>query len=156
MGIKGRNHYWASRERQGGWTLVEVSLTLALAGVMTALALPAFAQLGDRLDRELFLGALAADIRMAQREAVMREEETVVRLDRDGKSYTVLRGEQVIRRKEVPTRYRLESNYPGGRLVIRRTGQMRGGTLRLYEGKQMVGKAVIQVASGRVRVEVNP
>lgn len=141
---------------QGGWTLIEVSLTFALIGALAALAIPAFAQIGDRLDREMFLGVLASDLRMAQRIAMMRETETEIQFHKQGSRYSVIQGKHIISRENVPSRYRLKTNYPGDRLQFRRTGQVRGGTFRLMKGDQLAGKVIIQVGSGRVRVEVEP
>ena len=75
MGIKTG---WRGR---GGWSLVELSLTLILAGLLTSLALPAFVQWGDRLEQEQFMELFSEDIRMTQREASVREEVTFLQLD---------------------------------------------------------------------------
>lgn len=146
-----RNWY---RGDEGGWTLVEMVLTLALIGLLALLSIPAFAQLGERVERQLFLDRFVAEVRLAQREAIGHEEEVAVEVDKTGRAFRVVRGGKVIRQEMIPHRYRLRSNYPENRLLFRRTGQVRGGRFQLYEGKKRVGEVIIQVASGRTRLEV--
>ncbi|MFC4076624.1 GspH/FimT family pseudopilin [Salinithrix halophila] len=139
-----------------GWTLVELALTLSLIGLLVSLAVPAFVQWGDRLERELFLGGLAEDLRLAQREARLTEEKTVLQLDEKRQTYTVKKGRRTLRREAIPPRYKLTSNYPGNRVTFRPTGQVRGGTFRLVVGSTQAGRVIVQVASGRPKVEVDP
>ncbi|SDW09201.1 prepilin-type N-terminal cleavage/methylation domain-containing protein [Marininema mesophilum] len=143
-------------KEQQGWTLVELSLTLAMIGLLAILALPAFVQWGDRLDRELFLGGLAADLRFAQTQARLTEEETLLVLDASKHRYTVKQGDHLLRNEKIPSRFQLTSNYPRSRVIFRRSGQVRGGTFVLYTRGKRVGRVVVQVASGRPRVEVDP
>ncbi|MGI6127294.1 MAG: pilus assembly FimT family protein [Planifilum sp.] len=142
--------------REGGWTLVELILSLMLIGLLTSLAIPAFYQIGERLERKLTLDSLASDLRLAQREAESRESETELRIDSSGSGYRVIRGGQTIRRTFIRPQYRLTSNYPSGRIRFRPSGHVRGGTLWLERKGKRVGQVVLQVASGRPRVEVNP
>ncbi|MEW9034095.1 MAG: GspH/FimT family pseudopilin [Planifilum fimeticola] len=144
------------RREEGGWTLLELVLTVSLIGLLAALAAPAFHQIGERLERKLTLDTLASDIRLAQREAESREAVTELRIDPSGGGYRVVRGGKAIRRASVRPRYRLTSNYPSGRILFRPSGQVRGGTLWLERDGKRVGRVVIQVASGRPRVEVDP
>lgn len=133
---------------------MEMVLTLALVGLLAALAFPAFAQLGERVERQLFLNQLLAEIRIAQREAVSREQEVALEVDRTGRAFRIIRAGKVLREKRVPNRYHLKSNYSENRLHFHPTGQVRGGRFQLYKGDKQVGEVVIQVASGRARVEV--
>ncbi|GGE23115.1 hypothetical protein GCM10011571_26490 [Marinithermofilum abyssi] len=113
------------KRTQGGWTLVELSLTLSLAGLLVMIVMPAFVQWGDRLHREMFLKGLAGDIRLAQREATLREVEVTVQVEKRQTTYVLRRGSQVWKRIQAPVGFRLQSNYPRDRLVFRRTGQVR-------------------------------
>ncbi|MDR6224940.1 GspH/FimT family pseudopilin [Desmospora profundinema] len=147
---------WIGWRDEGGWNLVELQVTLLLISLLAGLCYPAFVQWADRVERDLFLGVLASDIRMAQREATVREEEVVLALDSEAGIYRIMRDGQVIRQGKMPSRFQVESNYPGDRILFRRTGQVRGGTLSLRSGGELVGKVIIQVASGRPRVETGP
>ncbi|MDN4594884.1 hypothetical protein [Polycladomyces subterraneus] len=133
-----------------------MALTLACIGMLAALAIPAAAQIGERVDREMTLSRLQSDLRMSQRWAVSREREVVVQLMKDGRHYRIRSGSNVWRTGEVPRRYRLVSNYPCGILVFRRSGQVRGGTIHLLEGNTVRGMVIVQVASERVCVETAP
>ncbi|SFS80094.1 GspH/FimT family pseudopilin [Marininema halotolerans] len=139
-----------------GWTLVELSLSMMMISFMTLLALPAFVQWGDRLERELFLRGMAADLRFAQVQSRLTEEETVFLLQPSQGVYVVLQDGHLLRREALPTQYKIASNYPHHQVVFRKSGQVRGGTFHLIRGGERVGKIVVQVASGRVRVEVDP
>lgn len=141
---------------EGGWTLIELVLTLTLIGLLASLAIPAFSQIGERMDRKLILDCLASDIRLAQREAESRESATEIRIDPSGSGYRVLQNGKTIRHNSFRPRYRLKSNYPSGRILFRPSGQVRGGTLWLERNGKRVGRVVLQVASGRPRVEVDP
>ncbi|WP_107726276.1 GspH/FimT family pseudopilin [Desmospora activa] len=143
-------------QNEGGWNLVELNVTLLLITLLAGLAYPAFAGWAERVERELFLGTLAADIRMAQREAMAMEQEVSLTFDAQNGSYHILRGSERIRQGRIPARLQVESNYPSDQILFRRTGQTRGGTLLVRSQREVVGKIVIQVASGRPRVEVAP
>lgn len=136
--------------------MLELVLTLMLIGLLASLAVPAFHQIGERLERKLTLDSLASDLRLARREAESRESVTELRIDSSGSEYRVVREGKTIRRASLRPRYRLTSNYPSGRVLFRPSGQVRGGTLWLERNGERVGCVVIQVASGRPRVEVDP
>lgn len=147
------------RERrwdEGGWNLVELQVTLMLIVFLAGLAYPAFVQWADRVERDLFLGVLAADIRMAQREAAAMEEEVTLTFQSEDGIYQIRRMGELIRQGQVPARFEVKSNYPQNRIRFRRTGQVRGGTLTIWSQDKQVGKVIIQVASGRPRVEAEP
>jgi type II secretory pathway pseudopilin PulG len=137
-----------------GWTLVEVLLILFVLGLMAAIALPALSVLGERAEREMFLDSLATQIQLAQLEAVSRESE--VSLFLNPREIEVYQGEEEIRTIPVPDKYRLASNYKGNQVIFRETGQVQGGTIRILSAEKLVGKLVIQVASGRPKAELMP
>lgn len=93
---------------------------------------------------------------MAQRKAQALETEISLSVSRDGQHYSVWIGNRCLQKEMVPSGMRLQSNYPSGRIVFRRSGQARGGTFYLIDGEEKVGRVVVQVASGRPRVEVVP
>ncbi|MGA9173303.1 MAG: GspH/FimT family pseudopilin [Thermoactinomyces sp.] len=137
-----------------GWTFVEMLLILFMLGLFTAIAMPAFSALGERAEREMFLDSLATQIQLAQLEAVSRESEVTLFLN--AHEIKVNQGEEEIRTIPVPAKYNLQSNYKGNRVIFRETGQVQGGTIQIFLARQLVGKVVIQVASGRPKGELIP
>lgn len=139
-----------------GWTLIELILSLFVLGLLLTITVPAFSQIGERTEREMFLDFFASDLQLAQTEAVSREREVTVQLDPDKSLITVAQGKSLLRKTKIPRRYQLKSNYPGNRIVFRETGQVRGGKVELYLRGRLAGAILIQVASGRPKVVIEP
>ncbi|MFC7442254.1 Tfp pilus assembly protein FimT/FimU [Laceyella putida] len=137
-----------------GWTLIELTMVILVLGWIFSICYPAFATLGERTERQLFLGVLANELILAQTEAESREAEVTVLIDGPAKRVIVYQGEQKQRALLIPGRYQIVSNYPGNRIVFRETGQVRGGTITLLQGEKLLGKIVVHVASGHPKVEL--
>lgn len=140
---------------QAGWSLIELLFTLFLFGLIASLCMPAISTIGERVERMLLLQELASQLQLAQTEAMSKETEVTVKLVSAKNEVHIVQNEMVLRRIKIPPLYRLASNYPNQSLVYRETGQVRGGTLSLYTGKRLVGRLVIQVASGLPKVEMS-
>jgi Tfp pilus assembly protein FimT len=136
---------------ESGWTLIEIILILFLWGSWLWMVYPTVSHIGDRLEREMLLELLASELQLAQTEAKSRQQE--VEVIHSAKKIQIVQAERSIRLVELPKQYQLKSNYPKQRIVFRKTGQVRGGTMKLFQGKHMVGMIKIQVASGRSKVE---
>jgi hypothetical protein len=117
-----------------------------------ALAIPAIMNIGKQVEGELFLQLLSADLHLAQMEALSREEEVRVYLSLN--TITTVQAAQKLREVYIPKHFTLRSNYPKQVILFRKTGQVQGEAIWLYKGKQMLGKIVLQVASGRPKVEL--
>lgn len=139
---------------QAGWSLLEVLFTLFLFGMIASLCLPATSTMAKRVEQMLLLQELASWLQLAQTEAMSKETEVTVKLVSAKNEVHIVQNETVQRRIRIPPSYRLASNYPGQSLVYRETGQVRGGTISLYEGNRLAGRLVIQVASGLPKVEM--
>jgi type IV fimbrial biogenesis protein FimT len=75
---------WRSRGRQRGVTLVESLVTLAVAGILTTVALPNLAGLHDKAAVDSQVGVFISALRRARSEAIKRSEiVTVCALDPD-------------------------------------------------------------------------
>lgn len=144
------------KRAEDGWTMVELIFTLSLLGLLATLSLPAFSQLGERVEREMFLHFLAIDLQYAQMEAMSREEEVIVHIASNSRWIIITQADKHVRKTEIPQRYQLKHNYPDGKIIFRRTGQVRGGTIKLLTGNRVCGLIKIQVASGRPRVVMEP
>lgn len=140
---------------QAGWSLIELLFTLFLFGLIASLCMPAISTISERVERMLLMQELASQLQLAQMEAMSKETEVTVKLDSAKNEVHIVQNGLVLRRIRIPPLYRLTSNYPNQSLVYRETGQVRGGTLSLYTGKRLVGRLVIQVASGLPKVEMS-
>ncbi|WP_164491747.1 pilus assembly FimT family protein [Staphylospora marina] len=125
--------------------MAELTMTLFVVGLLFSLSVPAMARIGERLEREMFMRFLASELQYARMEALAREQEVRVLLEET--SIRVIQGGSELRTVSVPPKYRLESNYPDG-ILFAKTGQARGGTVRLMLDGRVVGLLRIQVASG--------
>ncbi|SEN06487.1 GspH/FimT family pseudopilin [Lihuaxuella thermophila] len=139
-----------------GWTLVELILSLFVLGLLLTVSVPAFTQIGERAEREMFLDFFSSDLQLAQTEAMSREREVSVEILTDERLITVRQGPLLLRKVKIPRRYQLKSNYPANRIVFRETGQVRGGKVELYLRGRLAGTVHIQVASGRPKVVTEP
>ncbi len=139
---------------QAGWSLIELIFALFLFGLITSLCLPATYTIAERVERMFLMQELAFQLQLAQMEAMSKETEVIVKLVTAKNEVHIVQSGTVLRKISIFPFYRLTSNYPDQSLVYRKTGQIRGGTLFLYAGKRLVGRLVIQVASGLPKVEM--
>ncbi|MBA4603462.1 GspH/FimT family protein [Thermoactinomyces mirandus] len=139
---------------EAGWSLIETVFTLFLFGLLFSLCMPAISVIAERVERMLLMQELASRLQLAQTEAMSKETEVTVRLVSAQNEVHIVQNETVLRKIRIPPLYRLTSNYPRQSFVYRETGQVQGGTLSLYSGKRLVGRLVIQVASGLPKVEM--
>lgn len=138
--------------KEEGWTITELMFTLTILGFLLTLAVPALSSIGERIEKELFLGFLESDLELAQMEALARQEEVVVKVDVN--FVEIVQSNHVLRKMIIPKRYTLKSNYADQHILFRKTGQVKGGTLWLCKEDHPVGQIKIQVASGRPRIEI--
>jgi Tfp pilus assembly protein FimT len=139
-----------------GWTLIELVMVIIVLGWMFSITYPAFATMGERTERQFFLGALASELSLAQTEAESREREVTVILDNARKRITVSQGTKRQRMLLIPAKYVVTSNNPRNHINLRETGQERGGTIWLKSQGETIGRVVVQVASGHPKVELGP
>ncbi|TCS94706.1 GspH/FimT family pseudopilin [Hazenella coriacea] len=139
-----------------GWTFVELIITLSILGMIVTLSYPAFAHLGERMERELFLDFLASDLQFARTEAISREEEVKVIFKSSQHQMIVQQKNTILRQTKIPNRYLITTNYPQDEMVFRKSGQVRGGTIQLLLNGQRVGEVRVQVASGTPEVVIEP
>lgn len=143
-------------DEEAGWTLVELIITLSVLGMIVTLSYPAFAQVGERMERELFLDFLASDLQFARTEAMSREEEVKVTFNNSEHQIIVKQKNTLLRVMKIPNRYWIDTNYPNHEITFRKSGQVRGGTIQLCLNGQAVGEIRVQVASGIPEVVMEP
>lgn len=136
--------------------MIELVLTLTLLGLLIALALPTFTSLGEYVEKEMFLKLLASDLTYAQTQAVSYEEEIIVLFDTKAGWVITKKQGQLLRKIKIPYHFRLETNFAQNQIIFRDSGQSIGGTIRLMSGERLIGKILVQVASGVPRVELVP
>lgn len=134
--------------------MIELILTLLLFGLLVSLALPTFTRFGEYVEKEMFLKLLASDLEYAKMQAVSYEEEIVVRFDTESGWVKTMRKDQVLRKIKIPYHFRVETNFAQDQIVFRHSGQSLGGTIQLRSGKRLIGKVLVQVASGLPKVEL--
>jgi len=138
-----------------GFTSVEMMLTLIILSLLTFLSLPALTTLGKKLEVDSFLLFLQTDLIFAQECARCREEDVIVCFDNFLKEIKIFQGGNFLRKTALPKKYSLTSNYLNNRIIFHKTGQVKGGTINLWDGQELVGRLVIQVASGFSYVKIN-
>ncbi|MCS1350545.1 GspH/FimT family pseudopilin [Mechercharimyces sp. CAU 1602] len=141
--------------RTEGHTVIELSITLLVVGTVLTVVLPAWSALGQQSKEGLFLQQLVSDLRFAQREAESKEEAVYVQVIGEER-YRLLQGGSLLQAVQLPGGYHLQHNYPEKGLVFHATGQARGGRFVLMYGEEAVAEVIVQVASGRPRVERIP
>ncbi|SFJ07216.1 GspH/FimT family pseudopilin [Thermoflavimicrobium dichotomicum] len=139
-------------QMEAGWTVVELLLTLIILSCLLLLAVPAVSEMGKRVEQALLLDLLSSDIQLAQMEALSRQKEVKIEFSPD--MLQIVQEKRYLHRTKLPANYRIQTNFPNQSLYFRETGQAVGGTIRLLQGEIMVGKIIVQVASGRPKVEL--
>ncbi|MBD1371217.1 hypothetical protein IC620_02445 [Hazenella sp. IB182357] len=143
-------------KEEHGFTVIEMTVTCMIIGLFFALAVPVWLETKVRLERDLFLHQMASTIQMAQVEARTREETVTMILSNVNQTVRVQQQNKVIHSITIPHAYQLRSNYPDQVLTFHKTGQIRGGTITFWREQLEVGKLVVGVAAGQVRIEVKP
>jgi prepilin-type N-terminal cleavage/methylation domain-containing protein len=140
------------RHIEAGFTVVELLCTLSIFGLLLALALPPVQTLVVDATNTRVMYQLTSQLDEAQLVAIAYEKEVTVQFTNrvitteiDGKVHT---------RTLLPDAIHVVSNYAQNKLIFRKTGQVRGGTIVLYRKNQIWVKVVIQVASGASKVVV--
>lgn len=140
--------------REEGWTMIELILTLSLLGLLITLALPTFTRFGEFLEKEMFLKLLSTDLQYAQMQAMSREEEIVVWFDTKAGWVITQQNGHLLRKIKIPYHFKMETNFRQDQIIFRQSGQIVGGTIQLKSGNRLIGKIMVQVASGIPRVEL--
>ncbi len=136
--------------------MIELILTLSLFGLLVSLALPTFTRFGEYIEKEMFLKLLASDLEYAKMQAMSYEEEIVVSFDTKLGWVLTKKNDQILRRIKIPYHFQIETNFVQDQIVFRHTGQSLGGTIQLKSGERLIGKILVQVASGLPKVELIP
>lgn len=136
--------------------MIELILTLLLFGLLVSLALPTFTRFGEYVEKEMFLKLLASDLEYAKMQAMSSEEEMTVYFDTATRWIFTKKSDQIVRKLKIPYHFKLETNFAQNRIIFRHTGQSVGGTIQLKSGPRLIGKILVQVASGLPKVELIP
>lgn len=136
--------------------MIELILTLLLFGLLVSLALPTFTRFGEYVEKEMFLKLLASDLEYAKMQAMSSEEEMIVYFDTATGWIITKKSDQIVRKLKIPYHFELETNFAQNRIIFRHTGQSVGGTIQLRSGRRLIGKILVQVASGLPKVELIP
>jgi prepilin-type N-terminal cleavage/methylation domain-containing protein len=82
--LEGFNH-----SRRGGFSLIELALVLAIAGIMFAIAAPRYGQAVDRYRADISAKRVAADLILAKTRARTASHSQSVTFDRSTGTYTL-------------------------------------------------------------------
>ncbi|GAB6934207.1 MAG: GspH/FimT family protein [Bacillota bacterium] len=138
---------------EGGVTLLEWVVALAVLGVLLSIALPAAQGPLAEAERRAFLRAVVRDVQHAQSEALARAEAAVVRVVPTGYAVALASG-MPLRKRAAPPGIHLASNFPHGTLRFGPDGRIQqGGSIWVEADGAPYARVILQVVSGRVRVE---
>ncbi len=161
------------RARQRGITLIEMMMTVAIAGILVAIGVPALGSMLARSHQQSAEGALQASLMHARELAITRGVQTVVCPSADGKhcsSDDLWQGGWMIgtdadhdrepdtalaRFDAMPANMRIVSSQGRPRVVFQPDGSAGGSNAQLticHTGDLKEARAVIVANSGRVRV----
>ncbi len=161
------------RSRQRGITLIEMMMTVAIAGILIAMGVPALGSMLARSHRQSAEGALRASLMHARELAITRSEQVVVCPTRDGRrcsSDDLWQGGWMIgpdadhdrepdailaRFDAMPTNMHIVSSQGRPRVVFQPDGSAGGSNAQLticHTDGVKEGRAVIVANSGRVRI----
>lgn len=142
------------RKGEEGWSMIELILTLTLFGLLVSLALPTFTRFGEYIEKEMFLKLLASDLEYAKMQAISYEEEIIVYFDTQYGWVKTKKNDQILRKIKIPYHFKITTNFAQDQIIFRHTGQSLGGTIQLKSGQRLIGRILVQVASGLPKVEL--
>jgi prepilin-type N-terminal cleavage/methylation domain-containing protein len=141
------------KDREAGFTLVELLCTLSILGIIISLAIPNLFSLSINTTYVQLRYQIISHLEEAQLMALAREVEVSVRFSSNG-MITWSDGKR-LQQIEFPENLQISSNYPENEVLFRETGQVRGGTVYIKQNNKNWMKVVIQVASGTTKVIVH-
>jgi prepilin-type N-terminal cleavage/methylation domain-containing protein len=91
---RGATHYRDTVRSAGipasGFSLVEVAIVMVILVILSAIAIPRFATAAQNSTADLVARRLAADLRIAQAQAIQTQQQQSVVIAADGYSYTIV------------------------------------------------------------------
>lgn len=139
-----------------GFTLVEVTICLLILLTLFSLVLPTVEYSLERRALEDLVSQYLADYMYAQSLAIAQSTSTSIQFAPDSHVYTLRRGQTVLKRVAYDTRIQVGSNYGMPRpheVRFDSRGYVQAGGEILLSGKYQSKRLIIQVTSGRIRVE---
>jgi type II secretion system protein H len=157
---------WRSLSREGGFSLVEVSVALVILGLTLVVGFPAINRLMGTQDA---LGAaenVAAHLRLARQKAVAEGFPMIVTWDADAKTYEITRDdnqddiaagdEPTVGPFSLPTHVTWETPLVGGftgtQIILRPDGSASQSGSVLFQEKGTTVRLTMLAPTGRVRV----
>jgi Tfp pilus assembly protein FimT len=149
----GRGYLFTSLLTAKGSTLAEYTVVLLLSSIFLTTTIPyaqdAFLQLNTRL----FVDQMCRDLQLAASEAIAKQRETEVRIDRINEYYAVNFPGDNWRKVSFPANYQVLNNFTGSKLTFSRFGQIsQGGTIWIRDVRGRTTSIVVQLSSGRFYV----
>jgi prepilin-type N-terminal cleavage/methylation domain-containing protein len=124
------------RQGQAGFTLIEMMATLAVAGLLTGLALPVFSSVREAVRLASGARALAGDLRAARGAALRGGVPVAVLLDPEGRGYRLAGSERVVPLPVGLTlRFAPSAFSAPGRLDFLPDGSASGGAIQVTGGR---------------------
>ena len=145
---------------QGGYSLVEMIVIMAIFGVLVAMTVPTFSDLRQRLQYRQAAQATVAALRLAKSRAVMTNRQHQVQFNSANRTFEVRQGNLATASTAFTTVVRSAESYPAGvfmnlstaaTITFNPTGSATQGTVRISTAADAVQHRVMVGTSGRIR-----
>jgi len=148
-----------NRDSNKGFTLIEVLITISLIGILAVFTTPLWGSYFRNRQLEQAAWQMAADIRLAQAEAIAHNQPSYVFFYRYGESYKCELPEGESKYIELPEGVDLLStNFADDKITFSALGAPNGGRVHLDFKESPTGGlyVIVAPATGRVRVSETP
>ncbi|MCH5583916.1 prepilin-type N-terminal cleavage/methylation domain-containing protein [Shimazuella sp. AN120528] len=136
--------------KEAGYTLVELLCTLSIMGMLISLAVPNLSTVIAKATYLQLRYQIISQLEDAQLTAMAREIEVSVQFS--NRTITTWVDGKTQYKTILPEDVKISSNYKENRVLFRKTGQVRGGTIHIKKNEKNWMDVVIQVASGTTKV----
>jgi len=142
--------------RKKGFTLIELVIVLAIAGILIAVAVPWFSRYLDSKALQTALRQVEADLRNAQQKAGATSISYKVTFTPGETKYSIYQQDQLLETKELQKGIMIQSNTATNNTIIFNPPPseipIQGGTITLISPKGSTGQVEVSSSTGKITV----
>lgn len=150
---RGKTRRRARWDSQDGFSLVETLISLAIAGLMSALAVPNLMALNARIEADVFAKQISSELRWARQWAISKQDRVRLVFDQDRQAIVAQVGSDRVQHHQLSYQHKgLEIDEPsaGPDVVFHPSGRSATATTIQFRNRQGHTRAITVSLTGRV------
>ncbi len=138
-----------------GFTIIELLVVLSIITVLFSIVVPIFHSVSEKVELDYLAKQIRTDLYWAQNEAIATGAQMSIYFPTEANFYYLRRGINIIKVVDFDHRFwiALHSNYTTQTITFNNKGSVVGGDLYVKSKSGKNIRLVLQVTSGRIRVE---